>query len=92
MESPKQDLEDLMFGAEFRNGVRQAIKEAVAKADAMGLVPAYKPAISKLVEGSDTHKESGQGAVGAAASSSDGKRREEPEKSRLSPKGVRSFK
>ena len=58
MKSPKQDLEDLMFGAEFTIGVRQAIKEAVAKADAMGLVPAYKPAVPKLEEGGDTHKES----------------------------------
>lgn len=58
MESQKRDLEDLMFGAEFTDGVRQAIEEAVAKADAMGLVPAYKPAISKLDECRGTHKES----------------------------------
>lgn len=58
MESPKRDLEVLMFGAEFTDGVRQAVKEAVAKADAAGLVPAYRPAISKFDECRGTHKES----------------------------------
>jgi len=38
-----QTTEELMLGAESRAAVEQAVRDAVARADAAGLFPAFEP-------------------------------------------------
>jgi len=45
-----KSLESLIFSAEFEQGVQEAVRKAVAEADAAGLRPAYEPAFSRLRE------------------------------------------
>ncbi len=46
----KKSFESLIFGAELEQGVREAVRKAVAEANAAGLRPAYEPAFSRLRE------------------------------------------
>ncbi|GAB3441679.1 antitoxin VbhA family protein [Massilia solisilvae] len=39
-------VEELILGAGFQEGARQAVDEAVARADSAGLPPAYEPQFS----------------------------------------------
>lgn len=50
METPKKNPKNLIFSPKFMEGVDKAINDAVARADAVGLPPAYEPAFSKLKE------------------------------------------
>jgi hypothetical protein len=66
-----KNLENLLFGENFRQGVKDAVQEAVAAANAKGLPKAYEPAFSqaKIIEAgiidARTHKaiDAGQAPV-----------------------------
>jgi len=58
MESPKKNLQNLIFSPEFMEAVSRAIENAVAESDAAGLPPAYEPAFTKLKEFRDDQKKS----------------------------------
>jgi hypothetical protein len=44
----KQSLQDLIFSNESKEGISEAIRQAIAEANAAGLRPAYEPAFSQL--------------------------------------------
>ena len=58
MEESKRSLQNFIFSDEFMEGIDKAIKEAVDKAEASGLPPAYEPAFSKLKEFRSEQKKS----------------------------------